>query len=148
MKKIENVWLLLAVGVLIYSFFAPQGYDFHFHDTYYVVGGPQLVRLFIYPFLLFFFLYKMIRRRHDTVNIKIALIHILTTIPVLYLLLPPAGKSATTPGKVAISNLKVINEASQHRYHLQGVLFVVFLISQVIFLIYFVTMLIKKPAMK
>jgi hypothetical protein len=69
MKKIEN-WLLWPILVLVFCSISKYGdttTDVHFSDTYYVIKNSFITGWFLAWLLIVFFLFKLVRRRHQGV---------------------------------------------------------------------------------
>lgn len=69
MKKIENLLVLPMLLLLVWAIFSKGAtLDFHIYDTYYVVDSAWLALQMLIVVLLFFVLYKLVRRRHQRVS--------------------------------------------------------------------------------
>jgi hypothetical protein len=139
MKKIEN-WLILPVLVLYcWSFANPGTLDLHLHDTYFVIAGVSLWRYFAGFLLIIFGLYKTIRNRHQTINPVFAVPHILITMVLIGFLVIPF---TTEKRYIDYSNWT----SYQSKLQWEAIAVISYLLTQFIFLIYFIIQLIKKPA--
>jgi len=143
----EN-WLLMPVIILYIWSFGLTGYtlDLHLHDTYFIVDGVSTFRILAGCLLLIFGLYKTIRNRHQTINQAFAVPHIFITILLTgFLLIPFAIKFQDSASKVQyIDYSHWRSYESNAKWALMAVFS--FLLSQIIFLIYFVVQLVRKPA--
>jgi hypothetical protein len=148
MKKIENV-LLLPVLVLIVLIFLTGNatLDIHLHDTYYIIAYSQLVKWFLYWLVVVFILYTVIRYRHKRVNTVWAVTHISITIVLIalnwYLVVSPGFEGSGEGANIAY------NMAAFRKWELYNqwsiVTMLAFLLTQIIFLVYFVTRLFQTP---
>lgn len=138
MKKIEN-WLLFPVLVLFcWSFANPGTLDFHIHDTYFVIAGVSVWRYFAAFLLIVFGLYKTIRNRHQTINRVFAVSHILITILLTGFMVIPF---TSEPKYIDYSNWK----SYQSKLQWDAIAVITYLLTQVIFLIYFIIQMVKRP---
>ena len=111
--------------------------DIHLHDTYYVLEKVSTLRILGGFLLILFGLYKTIRFRHETINLKFAIPHILLSIFLPALLLIPVTSE--------VKYLDYSNWQSYEGKFQWGPVFLLFyLLIQVIFLIYFIVQLAKK----
>ncbi|MBO9203520.1 MULTISPECIES: hypothetical protein [Niastella] len=145
MKKIEN---LLFWPVLILLFFSASKYgamstDLHWDDTYYIIPNWQVAFPAASWLLLIIFLLKRIRRRHQVINKKFAFIYITITLLLLCTLL---GLGMVSGGSAAGNYTTSDLDALMFRNQLRILSGWCFLIVQVIFLIYFIGQIVKKPA--
>jgi heme/copper-type cytochrome/quinol oxidase subunit 1 len=144
MKKIENWLLIAACLLLVSSFLLTQTVDIHLHDTYYIIAGFSIARLTAFWTLLVFLLYKIIRRRRNTVSTKAIVLHSATTfIPVIFILFYWSGNGAQRPRYLDYSSWHTPGPGFQSL--LLPVLMLLCIVSQVIFLLYFVVQVIKSP---
>lgn len=142
MKKIEN-WLLLPILILFcWSLAAaPHTLDIHLHDTYFVLDSAFTFRFLGGALLLLFGLYKTIRNRHQTINQVFAAPHLLITILLTGLLLIPF---ATEVRFIDYNNWS--NWTSYQSNLLRPSIVVnAYVLTQFIFLIYFITQMVKRP---
>ena len=144
MKKIENI---LFWPVLILLFFSASKYgrsstDINVNDTYHIIPNSYVAGTFALWLLLVIFLLKLIRRRRQVVNKKIALTYIALT-----LLLGGGFLSLglVSGGSVAGNFTTADLDALLFRNQLRMTCAWCFLLVQVIFLIYFIVQIIKKP---
>jgi hypothetical protein len=146
LKMIEN-WLLLPVVILfLCSFgFAGQTLDFHFHDTYFIFEGQSTVRYIAGFLLIIFGLYKTIRHRHKSVNQVFALSHILISVLLIgiMLLFFDSGRQYIDYSSFSYSKWYKIEDLMQWTI-IAGQSF---LLAQVIFFLYFIVQLLKKPVL-
>jgi hypothetical protein len=141
MKKIENVLLLPALVLLVLIFVKRRStLDLHLHDTYYVIANAAIVKWFLYWIIVQFILYTIIRRRHGPLSKKWAVTHISITVLLigLILFLPHTQERAPVDYKTILERWQWYNEAM-----LAAML--AFLLSQIVFLIYFVIRLFQSP---
>jgi hypothetical protein len=145
-KNIENLLLLTAAVVLCWPHIDGSTYDLHLHDTYFVIAFR---RFFLTELLLVLFLfYKIIRKRHHSVNRLMAVTHVFLTIlfiaTVLYAYVTVQTLN-TSRGYLDYSNWQNIRaESAVHNLVLLGFV-VVFSIIQIIFFLYFIIRLIQQP---
>lgn len=144
MKKMEN-WLLVPAFLLLVSFFfLHRTIDVHIHDTYYVITGSFVAQWAAYWVLLLFLLYKLLRKRHDTVNGKLFRLHVTTTfIPLFFILFLGYITNSKTAQYLDYSNWQQLEPRFQASTAM--ILTLLFLLSQVTFLLYFIIQLLKKP---
>lgn len=142
MKKIEN-WLILPVMILFVWSLTVANYtlDFHLTDTYFVVDGAFMLRFLGGVLLLLFGVYKTIRHRHHNINRTFAVPHILITILLTGFLLIPV---ATEIKFVDYSNWK----SYQSKLLWPAVVVIAYVLTLIIFLIYFIFQLLKKPIIR
>jgi hypothetical protein len=146
MKKIEN-WLFWPILILIFCSISKYGdtaTDIHWNDTFYVINNSFITGWFLAWLLIVFFLFKLIRRRHQAINNKFAITYIVLT--VLFFSISwlsgfmgggsPAGYSDSQIDKLIFYNqVRVVTALG-------------LLVTQVIFLVYFVVQLLKKPVIQ
>ena len=146
MRKIENLLLLTAVVVLCWPHIDGYTYDLHLHDTYFVIAFPKF---FFAEFLMVLFLfYKLIRKRHGSVNRLMAVAHVFITLlfmlGALYLFVTVQTLNMSK-GYLDYSNWQNIRDENRFRDLMLLVFVVVFLIIQVIFFLYFIIRLVEQP---
>jgi membrane protease YdiL (CAAX protease family) len=143
MKKIENILFIPAVILLFLSISKKNTAvtDIHFSDTYYVVSNAAIAGGFLGWLILVIIFLKLIRWRHQSINIKFASPYIILTL-VLYLVFTLA--SPPQAGTGGMSDAQLDQWIFYNR--LREVTAVAFILIQVIFLIYFITQLFKRPA--
>jgi heme/copper-type cytochrome/quinol oxidase subunit 1 len=135
MQKVENSLILPVLFLYVWSLTVSESLDFHLHDTYFVVAGFSAMRMLASFFLILFGLYKTIRHRHDVINLFIAVPHILlTSILIGCLLAPLEGER------------NYIDYNSWNSVPWDAIGLLTFLLIQVIFVIYFIIEVVKKPA--
>jgi uncharacterized membrane protein len=143
MKKIEN-WLLWAILILIFCSISKYGdttTDVHFSDTYYVINNSFITGWFLAWLLIVFFLFKLIRRRHQFVNRKFAAAYIVLTVLLFTVSWGSGFLGGGSPAGYSDSQLdKLIFYDKVREATAAGLL-----LTQVIFLVYFVVQLLKKP---
>jgi hypothetical protein len=146
MKRIEN-WLLWPILILIFCSISKYGdtaTDIHWNDTFYVINNSFITGWFLAWLLIVFFLFKLIRRRHQAINNKFAILYIVLT--VLFFSISwasgfmgggsPAGYSDSQVDKLILYNkVRIVTALG-------------LLVTQVIFLVYFVVQLLKKPVIQ
>jgi hypothetical protein len=142
MKKIEN-WLLLPVLVLFCWSLVAYHYtlDIHLHDTYFILEGASTMRILAGYLLIMYGLYKTIRNRHQTINRIFAVSHILISLFFTGLLLLPFTREVRY---IDYSNWN----SYQSKLNMGAIAIIFYLLTQVIFLIYFIAQLIKKPVIR
>ena len=134
MQKVENSLILPVLFLFVWSLTVSESLDVHLNDTYIVVAGFSALRTLASFFLILFGLYKTIRHRHDVINLFIAIPHILfTSILIGCLLAPLEGKR------------NYIDYSSWNSVPWDAIGLLTFLLIQVIFLIYFIVEIVKKP---
>ena len=147
MKKIENLLLLLPLLLIVVGeiFIANSTIDIHLHDTYYVVSPIPMALRFTGWLIILFILYKVIRKRHGSINNKWAIPHILIStifigiILFSYLFNPVPRRFLSNSPETVMQ----VATAYQRYNQLLIVSSIIFLSAQVIFLLYFITMMIK-----
>ena len=143
MKKIEN-WLLWPILVLIFCSISKYGdtsTDIHFHDTYYVINNSTITGWFLVWLLIVFFLLKLIRRRHQSINNKFAILYMVLT--VLLFIISWGSGFMVSGSPAGYSDSQIDKLLFYDRLRTQTALGLVAI--QVIFLIYFVVQQLKKP---
>ena len=138
MQKVENSLLLAVLFLFVWSLTVTGSMDLHLHDTYFVIAGVSALRFLAGFFLILFGLYKTIRHRHDVINLFIAVPHILLTFILIGSLLASFGEKRNY---VEFSTWQAEGKLLWCAVGLMS-----FLLIQVIFLIYFLVQIIKKPA--
>jgi heme/copper-type cytochrome/quinol oxidase subunit 1 len=148
MKKIENILLLPVLVLIVLMFLAGDAtLDFHLHDTYFVIALAHVIKWFLYWLVVAFILYTVIRYRHKRVNTAWAITHIsLTIIPIVliwYLAVPPQLNLSDGHDYWAFE------QAFQSKWEWRNLWLVIlalaFLLTQIVFLVYFVTRLFQTP---
>lgn len=143
MKKIEN-WLLWPILVLIFCSISKYGdttTDIQLNDTYYVINNNIITGWFLVWLLIVFFLFKLIRRRHHTVNTKFAVAYIVLTVLFFGVSWGSGFFGGGSPAGYSDSQLdKLIFYDKLRTQTILGLVLI-----QVIFLVYFIVQLLKKP---
>ncbi len=134
MQKVENSLILPVLFMYVWSLTVSGSLDLHLHDTYYVVAGFSALRGLAGFLLVTFGLYKTIRYRHDVINLFIAVPHILLSNILIGCLLAPLE------GKRSYVEFSAWNAVPWAAIGLLS-----FLVIQVIFVIYFIMEIVKKP---
>jgi heme/copper-type cytochrome/quinol oxidase subunit 1 len=143
MKKIENL-LFWPVLVLIFCSISKYGNtttDVHLHDTYYVIANSYITGWFLAWLLVVFFLFRVIRRRHNYINTKFAITYLLLTVVLFTISWGSGFVGGGSPAGYSDSQLDKLIFYDKVRSVTAGGL----LVTQVIFLVYFVVQLLKKP---
>jgi len=142
MKKIENLLFLPVLALCFYgaSKYSSTTLDIHLYDTYYVVAIAPLTGWALAWLLGVILLFKVIRRRHQSINIKFAIPYIALTLVLFLVLWLPSGAETGDNG---------ISDEQLSRWLLYNQLRVaattLFALAQVTFLIYFIVQLMKRP---
>jgi hypothetical protein len=144
MKKIENFlfWPVLVILFFSISKYGSTAADIHWNDTYYIIPSSAIAGVFAGWLLLVIFLLKRIRHRHQVINKRFTLIYIVLTILCLGVFLAlglVSGGSAA--GNFTTADL----DALMFRNQLKLVAAWCCLLLQVIFLIYILYQLLKRP---
>lgn len=146
MKKTEN-WLLLPILVLIFCSISKYGdttTDIQLSDTYYVINNNIITGWFLAWLLIVFFLFKLIRRRHQFVHTKFAAAYIILTVLFFGISWGSGFFGGGSPAGYSDSQLdKLIFYDRVREVTAFGLL-----LMQVIFVVYFVIQLIKKPVIQ
>jgi hypothetical protein len=143
MKKTEN-WLLWVILVLIFCSISKYGdttTDIHFNDTYYVINNNLITGWFLAWLLIVFFLFRLIRRRHQMVHNKFAITYIVLTVLFFTISWASGFIGGGSPAGYSDSQLDKLIFYDKVR----GVTAIGLLATQVIFLVYFIVQLLKKP---
>ena len=146
MKKIEN-WLIWPIVVLVFCSISKYGdttTDVHFSDTYYVIKNSFITGWFLAWLLIVFFLFKLVRRRHQFVNAKFAATYILLTVLLFAVSWGSGFFGGGSPAGYSDSQLDKLIFYDKVR----EVTAFCLLLTQVIFLGYFVVQLLKKPVIQ
>ena len=143
MKKIENLlfWPILVLIFCSISKYGDTTTDVHFSDTYYVINNSFITGWFLAWLLIVFFLFKLIRRRHHFVHTKFAAAYIMLTVLFFGISWASGFFGGGSPAGYSDSQLDKLIFYDNLRT--QSALCLV--ATQVIFLIYFVVQLLKKP---
>jgi len=136
MKKIEN-WLIIPALLLFFYWISNYGktsINIHWHDTYYVLDNKALSGRFLIWLTIVFIFFKIIRARHGSINRKFAVTYIVLTLLLFIIFSLPVELDGRNLEKWSLFNqVRIIVGA-------------IFLLAQVMFLIYYFVQLIKKPA--
>ena len=145
MKKIEHIlfWLVLILLFFCASKYGSLSTDVEIGDTYYIIANSQIAGIFSVWLLVVVLLFKLIRRRRQAVNKIFAGTYIALTTLLLGLFLGLGlVKGGSAVGTFNTAQLDALLFRNQLKIACaEGCLGV-----QVIFLIYFVTQMVKKPA--
>jgi hypothetical protein len=145
MKKFEN-WLFLPVLILLFfsaSKYGAASVDIEVADTYYIVSSAKIAGIFALWLLFVFFLLKRLRRRQQVLPKKIAIAYITLTVLFLGLFL---GLGFVGGGSAAGNFTDSDLDGLIFRNKLRMTCAWGCLIVQVIFLIYFIIQMVKRPA--
>ena len=143
MKKIEN-FLFLPVLVLVFysmSKYSDAPIDVHFNDTYYMIPTAPLTGWLAVWLLLVFLLFKVIRRRQQSVHKKFAIVYLTGTVLffAVFLLLGLSGDHSENGFSDSELDTLIFKD------HVRVVAAWCFMATQVMFLIYFVMQFLKRP---
>lgn len=144
MKKFENSLIITVLILLFYgaSKYSDTSIDIHFNDTFYLIASGGVAGCFAAWMLIVFFLFKVIRRRHQYVHPLFTFTYNILTLLFLGLVLLPGLLNAP-------SNAAGFTDADLDglifRNHLKVMAAWCLLALQVIFLIFFVFQLLKRP---
>lgn len=144
MKKIEN-FLFLPVLVLVFysmSKYSDASIDINFHDTYYIIASAPVAGWFAVWLLIVILLFKLIRRRHHSVNQKIAITFITGTL-LFFAIFLIGGLVGGPSGEGRFSDTEL--DTLIFKGQLRIVAAWCFLVMQVMFVVYFVVQLLKRP---
>ena len=158
--KIERLLLvficLLIVGMICWPFLLNRAsWDFHVHDTYYVVTTqPVIVYGFVYCCFLFG-LYTVVRKKSGRLNLAIGLFHIIATTAFIGFFLSLAffvydSNRAGFPRRyMDFSKLNLYHRFLYLPFYERWlfVLLLLFLAAQLIFFVYFFVQLFSKRKM-
>lgn len=143
MKKIEN-FLFWPVLVLLFCSISKYGdtpTDVHWSDTFFVIKNSVITGCFLAWLIVVIMLFKVIRRRGQAIHTKFAITYIVLTLLLFSVSCvsgflgggSPAGYSDRQLDKLIFyDNLRIVTASC-------------LLAVQVVFLIYFVVQLLKKP---
>ncbi len=145
MKKIENIlfWPVLILLFLSASKYGAMSTDVQYNDTYHIIPNSYVAGSFAGWLLIVVFLLKSIRRRRQVLNKKFILTYILLTVLLLGIFL---GLGFVSGGSAAGNFTTADLDALLFRNQLKMLCAEVCLLVQVIFLVYFIIQLVKKPA--
>jgi hypothetical protein len=147
MKKFENFLLITVLILLFYSAskYSDTSIDIHYHDTYYLISGAAIGGWFALWLLIVFLLLKIIRRRHHFVHPIFTLIYGVLTLVFLGVIfaLTRVGGPSNRAGYSAADL-----DALIFRNQMSMLAVWCLLALQVIFMIYFIVQLLKKPALQ
>lgn len=144
MKKIEN-WLVWPILVLLFYSISKYGditTDIHWNDTFYLVTNGSLAGCFLAWLVIVFILFKIIRHRHVIIHTKFAFTYIVLTLLLFGTFLAAGFVGGPTKG-IGFSDADLDRLIARNLFRMVTVY--CFLTVQVIFLIYFITQLFKKP---
>jgi len=142
MKKIENLLFLPVLALCFYgaSKYSSTTLDIHFQDTYFVIYNATIVGWSLAWLLGVIVLFKVIRQRQQTINIKFAIPYIVLTLLLFLVLWLPSGAET---GDNGISDEQLSRWLLYNQ--LRMVAAILFAMAQVTFLIYFIVQLMKRP---
>jgi uncharacterized membrane protein YozB (DUF420 family) len=145
MEKIENIlfWPVLILLFLSASKYGAMSTDIQFNDTYYIIPNSHVAGSFAAWLLIVIFLFKGIRRRHNEVHKKFVLTYSTLTVLLLGVFL---GVGFVSGGSAAGNFTTADLDALLFRNQLKLVCAEGCLVVQIIFLIYFIIQLVKKPS--
>jgi hypothetical protein len=140
MKKIENILFIPAVILLFLSISKKNTAvtDIHFSDTYYVVSNAAIAGGFLGWLILVIIFLKLIRWKHQAINIKFASPYIILTL-VLYLIFSLANPPQS--GTAGMSDAQLDRWVLYNQVRMGAA--IVFALIQVVFLIYFAWQMIR-----
>ncbi|OQP52480.1 hypothetical protein A4R26_28695 [Niastella populi] len=144
MKKVENL-LFWPVLVLIFCSISKYGdtpTDIHWNDTFYVIKNSIITGCFLAWLLVVIMVFKVIRRRHQTIHTKFAIAYMVLTILLFGISWASGFLGGGSAAGYSDSQLDKLMFYDQVRVITASG----FLVTQVIFLGYFVVQLLKKPA--
>lgn len=140
--KIEN-WLLLPMLILLFytrSAAAENTTSFHFQDNAVEFNNGSAAGWALVWLILVFLLWKVVRLRHRTVNIKFAISYILLSLLFFVVLCLPTSPETSANG-ISDTQLYMWNLYNSIRAMSWNIV----MLTQLIFLIYFIIQLIKRP---
>jgi hypothetical protein len=143
MKKIEN-FLFWPVLVLVFCSISKYGdtpTDVHWNDTFFVIKNSIITGCFLAWLIIVIMLFKLIRRRHQQVNTKFAITYIVLTLLLFGVSWASGFLGGGSPAGYSDSQLDTLIFYNQVRI----ITALGLLVVQVIFLVYFVVQLLKKP---
>jgi hypothetical protein len=145
MKKIENILFVPAVMLLFYSISKKNTAitDIHFSDTFIVVENRTIAGWFLAWLILVIICFKLIRMRHYYINKRFAAPYIILTLVLFLFFCLPLG-SHLYEGGMSDKELRAWTFYNQVKMATGYS----FLFLQVIFLIYFIFQLFRRPAYK
>jgi hypothetical protein len=145
MKKIENFLFLPVLILLFYtrSAAAENTTFFHWQHNSVEFNNGSAAGWALAWLTLVFLLFKIVRLRHRTINLKFAISYnVLSLLFFLVLCLPTSPETGVNG----------ISDAQLYRWNLynqtRAMSWTIFILTQVIFLIYFIFQLIKKPIIR
>ena len=144
MKKIENIlfWPVLILLFLSASKYGAMSTDIQYNDTYHIIPNSYVAGSFAGWLLMVIFLIKGLRRRQQVIHKKIVLTYILLTVLLLGVFL---GLGFVSGGSAAGNFTTADLDALMFRNQLKLLCAEGCLLVQVIFLIYLIIQLVKKP---
>jgi cytochrome c oxidase subunit 1 len=144
------ICLLTVAGLLWPALSNNITWDYHLHDTYYVVNTLSIVVYSLFYCCLLFGLYTIIRGRHKGVNAFVGLFHIVATIGFIVFILwgdffvdnsPTPRRYLDYSGLASYSYISLYEKIS-------FVLLLLFLVAQLVFFVYFFTRLFSHRKMQ
>jgi len=144
MKKIEN-WLFLPVLILLFysaSEYSASTTDIHLGDSYYIISNGSIARGLLTWLILVFIFFRIIRRRNPSPNRRLVVGYMVLTLLLLavwYIASAVLGsKTSSGFSDEELNRWVLFNQIRMTAGFVFGLV-------QVIFLIYFVVLLLKKP---
>jgi hypothetical protein len=135
MKKIEN-WLIIPALLLLFywiSSFGKASINIHWHDSYYALDNKALSGRFLIWLTIVFIFFKIIRARHQSINRKFAVTYLVLTLLLFTIFSIPVEPDGRNMEKWSLFN------------QVRIVVGAIFLLAQVMFLIYYFVQLVRKP---
>ena len=143
MKKIEN-WLFLPVLVLLFysaSEYSAATTDIHLNDSYYIISNASIARGLLTWLILVFIFFKVMRRRNPNLNNRLVVSYMVLTgslLSVWYIASGVLGaKTSSGFSDAELNRWVLFNQIRMTAGFVFGLV-------QVIFLVYFVVLLLKK----
>lgn len=143
MKKIENFlfWPVLVLVFCSISKYGDMPTDVHWKDTFFVIKNSIITGCFLAWLIVVIMLFKLIRRRHQSVHTRFAVTYIVLTLLLFSVSWLSGFLGGGSPAGYSDSQLDKLIFYNQVRIITAACLLAV----QVVFLVYFVVQLLKKP---